>query len=233
MHRQERDSIGGVLATFLMNQIRTNAAWIWRVITWLFWNPFWAVMVGLPIVILLAGLVWEDWEPRLRMAGLFLQIAGALVTIAGVDSRRKLFHRPGLVKAFGMWCRRFPQRKQNVTVAVGGVGLGTATGTAFATVSAPQDASLQDRVKLLEQGQQQLFLLAHQLQVRIQEERSTRTAELKAERIEREKKDEENLKTIQQATAGGLHVEIIGIAWVVIGLMLATASPELAKWISR
>jgi hypothetical protein len=216
--------------------VRVYLDWSKWIAAWLFWDSasrrVWAAMIGVPFAMLVGWRCSGGWEGRVRITGLVLQLMGALIAVVGVNSRRKLFDRSSLLQLLTAWCGRFPHR--NVTVSVVGAGAMAMAGaavTAIGTVSAEKTASVLHRIDLLEQGQQQLFGLSNDLRRIIEQERAVRSAELQAERIQREKKDEENRKTLQEAAAGGLHLEVIAIVWVFLGVLLATASPEIAKFL--
>jgi hypothetical protein len=56
-------------------------------------------------------------------------------------------------------------------------------------------------------------------------------ATLGAARRERELGDEKNSKLVQEAAAGGLYLETMGVLWLLCGIIFATASNEIAKLI--
>ena len=71
--------------------------------------------------------------------------------------------------------------------------------------------------------------LIHRTQNRIEEEGRTRSRELELERSERAAEDEKTQRLLEEAAAGGLCLESIGVFWLVLGVVLATASSEIVK----
>lgn len=57
-------------------------------------------------------------------------------------------------------------------------------------------------------------------------------AELAAERQEREAGDSRTGRLLEEAMAGGLHLETVGAFWLFVGIVLATASSEISSCIA-
>ena len=55
------------------------------------------------------------------------------------------------------------------------------------------------------------------------------TARSEVESQERRSGDERILAKLEEFSVGGLHVEAVGVAWIMIGLVLATAPDELSR----
>ena len=56
-------------------------------------------------------------------------------------------------------------------------------------------------------------------------------SDLDTARRERELGDAKNNKLIQEAIAGGLHLETTGVLWLLCGITFATASSEIANFL--
>ena len=52
---------------------------------------------------------------------------------------------------------------------------------------------------------------------------------LQGESRQREAGDEQIRKQLEEAVAGGLHLELTGVLWIALGIILATASNEISK----
>ncbi len=67
----------------------------------------------------------------------------------------------------------------------------------------------------------------------LQEETRNRTEAVESERRTRESEVKELRMQLEGFGAGSLHVEMAGVFWVILGIVLATASSEIAgalKW---
>ena len=69
------------------------------------------------------------------------------------------------------------------------------------------------------------------MQKRMDEEARQQINALESERHDRETGDQANKKFLQEAIAGGLHLETTGVFWLFCGIVLASASTEISRWI--
>jgi hypothetical protein len=56
------------------------------------------------------------------------------------------------------------------------------------------------------------------------------TSKLRKERLLREKEDEETRKKLDLSQTGGLSISAMGLVWLVSGVIMSTASTEIAKF---
>jgi hypothetical protein len=97
-------------------------------------------------------------------------------------------------------------------------------------MSLPPTASLEERIVALEQAQRQQSDLIADVRECIDKEAQVRASELESERRERAVVDSKIRGLLEEASAGGLHVERIGVFWLFLGLIFGTASTEIAKF---
>jgi hypothetical protein len=97
------------------------------------------------------------------------------------------------------------------------------------TVSPTKQPSLEERIVALEQAQRQQSDLIADVRGRVDKEAQVRASELKSERRERAVVDNKIRGLLEEASAGGLHIEWVGVVWLFLGLILGTASMEIAK----
>ena len=171
------------------------------------------------------------WEPRLRIAGLILQLLGLGTVIWGLRDIRKLFGRPSLLEDAAARLRRFPRYKANVAPVIlsGSIALGRVAVSGRILVSLPPTASVEERIAALEQAQRQQSDLIADIPGRIHKEAQVRATELESERRERAVGDNKIQGVLEEASAGGLPVARVGALWLFVGLILGTASTEIAK----
>lgn len=72
-------------------------------------------------------------------------------------------------------------------------------------------------------------LLVHETRTKIADEARNRRSELESERQEREQGDNKTKRLIEEAAAGGLDLEVTGVFWLFVGVILATASGEIVE----
>jgi hypothetical protein len=205
--------------------------WLKRVVAWLAEaQRLWLALFTVLLVVVLSWLTVPGWETRLRIAGCCLELLGLAIVAYGLRDTRKLFRQPSLLQLWRDWLARFPTfyRHIHVVAATGTFTLGGDALTAFGSVSLSPTASLDERVIALEKNLNQTNALVQQMQKQREEDTRKQAAALDSERRARETEDEKNQRLLEEALAGGLHLETIGVVWLLIGIILSTLSTELA-----
>ena len=168
----------------------------------------------------------------MRVTGMWLQLMGLGTVAYGLRETRKLFRLPSLIDGALAWLRTFPPFRVGRQVALGSVNIaltGNASLTGQGLVSASAKTTLEDRVAALEKKLSQTNVLIQETQRKLEEERRNRTNALDAERRTREAGDDQTHKLLQEATAGGLHLERVGVTWLFLGVTLASGSSEIVR----
>lgn len=98
-------------------------------------------------------------------------------------------------------------------------------GLAFPALDAPVDTWL----TALQQHVTEAFSEIGRLRNDLNAELHALTARSEVESQERRSGDERILAKLEEFSVGGLHVEAVGVAWIMIGLVLATAPDELSR----
>jgi len=191
----------------------------------------WVAVFTIPAVILVCWAVIPGWEPRIRIAGMFLELLGLSTVAFGLRETRKLFDKPSLFESARQWLRNFPKFKFETRIVAGSghINLGGGAASAFGTASLSATASLEERVAFLENGLNQANMLIHQIQQKIDEEARKHGSAIDTVRQEIRRGDENNQQLVKEAMAGGLYIEITGAVWLLFGITLATASNEIAS----
>ena len=191
-------------------------------------------LFAIPAVLLLSYTVLPNWEARIRIAGMSLELLGLSTVAFGLRDTRKLFSQPSFLLLAARWMISFPSFYRNVHI-VAGTGhfkLGGASVTGLATASSSASASLEERVAILEKNLEQSNLAIHQAQRRLDDESARKARAVESERQYRETADDKNRQLLEEAMAGGLHLEAIGVLWLFVGIILATASSEIESCIT-
>lgn len=163
-----------------------------------------------------------------RFAAFVLQILGIASVAADLGSRQRHFHQQGwFVRLWGAL-----QAPRNITVNVQ-AGVMTVAGVGTVTaVSSARAVSVEDRIAELERAHERLRA---ETRTQFDEVRtSVRNAE---QRIgeERHRAREIHSKVrddLQSLTAGGIHIEKVGLAWLVFGTLFSAFPDEIADWLS-
>lgn len=194
------------------------------------------IAIGVPIAVALA--MWPVWrllslntEQYARYVGGLLELAGICTVALGLRDTRSLFERPSFRKTIGNWFRSIPRWREqhSVHVGTGIMTLQPMAAQAYGTVTAPPNATTEQRISALESEVKNLSGRIQATRTEIDERIAEQKNALAAEQRERQEQVEGTRKLIDEAVAGGLVFEAMGLVWLVLGLLLATSSSELAK----
>lgn len=213
--------------------VKQCGGWLKRFFIWIGdARPALAALLALPIVIVLCYGVFSDWEARIRFSGLLLEILGLATVIWGLRDTRKLFNRPSLANLAVEWVGRFPAfyQKHRMVTATADIQLEGVSLSGIAKVSPAANASLDERISLIERKISELNSALTEIQRRIEQEAREQGQALEVERNDRKAQFELLQHLLQGATVEGLHLEAVGVFWLFFGIVLGTASNEISKW---
>ncbi|WP_026988879.1 hypothetical protein [Fodinicurvata fenggangensis] len=163
------------------------------------------------------------------------QFAGLLTVIVGLNSSRKLFDRDPIWKAILNWlgeARYIIKPKELVKVKSSGTAAISVEGTGKGTVVSNSEKSLDERVQRLEDQLEQLESQLWETKKDLQERDKELKTELAKEQQERQSDSLKIREQIETAAIGGIHIELAGIAYLFLGIALATIPNEIASLLS-
>jgi len=186
------------------------------------------VLLGVPLVVwFLPG----ELEPRVRLAAMVLQLCGVVTVALGIRKTRRLFGEESYGERFGAWWGRRPgdrtARLMGAALHAKAGALATAVGDLGWRV-APEGARPEERLAALESNMKQSRKALEEGRQRLDEEVSKRAAAIDAESQARERGDDDVRAVIRAAAAGGLDLSAMGVLWLFAGIILGTASREIA-----
>jgi len=181
-------------------------------------------------ILLPALLRWS--ESGFRLTGLALQVLGICAVAWGIHQTRVLFNQPSMLGSVGDWLKRRP-RLHGRAVSVGAsLQCSSVVGRARAHVTAnPVDNSAQARIEALEKNIKHVQGRISSLETDLDEQGQELRESLEAERRTRANETERLRARLEATETGGLHLSAIGAAWLLVGVTLSTAAPELARWL--
>lgn len=193
----------------------------------------WPHLFGLVIVVggaLASGYLLPRGSPTLpvRFAGFVLQLLGIVAVAVGIGDRQKHFHQRGWFSR--LWGALQTPRHATANVQLGGLGVSGAG--IVAAISQTRPESLEDRLAALEQAHEKM---RQDVRAQFDEVRtSIRNAETKVaeEHAERSKVIARLREDLQSVTAGGVHIEKAGLAWLVFGTLFSAFPEEIVLWLS-
>jgi hypothetical protein len=196
--------------------------------------PTWVAIGGIALAAVLGWITSTSASGAIRYAGTVLQVFGLLTIAVGLRHMRKLFGRPTVPRRVRDWFGRFAQafrRPEPVTLKGTAAGIAMVTGEARVRLGAGAGASLEQRLSVLESNLNQL---QDELDAKICELRSKSDEmrnDLRREGEERRAADDTVSRRIEEVAIGGLHLEIVGLVWLMLGVIGASVPDEVAALI--
>ncbi len=193
------------------------------------WRAFFLVAVfGFVPYFALPLLLPTDPADRLRVSGALMQVIGILSVIVRLDRSRQLFDRPGLLKTFTSWMSLLKPIFKHPTPKVIKVGCATVKVEALPgrALKAPgKNAPLVERVAHLEKRLPEIEQACVKALTELRRELS------KAVQGEQRRRKEEDAllgKQIEEATIGGIHIDMAGVMLLIVGVVLGTVPDFVA-----
>jgi len=204
-----------------------RALFRWIVQPWTFWLCTFVVVASV-VFSLLGGIS----ETKIRIIGLFLQLCGIGTVAWGLRETRKLFGYPDFVEHLVEWIKRFPRFKpkpsySDLNITLPSLQL-TASGHSWQN-SGPE-ATSEERLEAVEANLLNVNQRLIQVQQRMDHETRRITSELSEEQRLRKEEDEETRRKLSLSQTGGLSISFMGLVWLIWGIIMSTASTEIAKW---
>lgn len=202
--------------------IDVRRGWAWLLVTGAILGP----------AFLLSG----SLDTYLRYAGYILEVLGIGTVAWGLRDRARHHRKPGLLEPLGDRLRAASKEfasafrgPQAITGVAGSVTAGVSTvGGATVRTSVPPGASLEYRIARLEGKVDGLQEQSDRLRREVEEKHRKALGAVEQERTAREEDTAALREKVAQVDTGGLHIEWMGVWWLVLGVTLATLAPELA-----
>jgi hypothetical protein len=225
--------------------LRTRGNWLVRFFRWIlvepkkFWITLLPVFIGVIIIWFIpAGIfnyssICDTLETRFRLTGLFLELSGIFSVVYGLNKTLKLHLGKNLPHIVLEWFKRFPKLLENQHgIELSAHMTAQDNSSAVVTFGPIQNSAIEDRVTRLEEQFNQVSFQAHKDRILFENEFKKLSDSLNAERNERESGDNQVKQDINESAVEDAYIELIGIIWLFIGAIFASASTELAMYFS-
>lgn len=214
-----------------INMSRIKAIWPWLAEVKYAWLALTVVIIALAVCYLMICLGPYTSEPVIRTTGLVLQLLGVATVIWGISETRALFGHPSFASKTKDWLSRFPLIRRDAVIAVSGVSCAVVGGsaTAYVTHGPGESPTIESRVEALEKNITSIHERINETQNQIGVEVQKVSSALKLEEQSRQTEDHAIREKLEATGTGGVHISAIGALWLFVGVILSTASPEIAS----
>jgi hypothetical protein len=174
-----------------------------------------------------------ELQSRLRWAGTLFEFLGVLTVVMGINHTRVSFGRPSMLEWPRLWLSsaryifiKRPPISANVNITVPSM-------TVAITAEAPRmgSNSIEERVAWLEKESETIRVDLNKARSEFATRSDNLRRELDAERAERERDSQAVNRRLEQGMVGDSHIEIAGVAFLVLGLLFANLAQDLADWL--
>lgn len=204
--------------------------WVWLVVA--------ALLFGFAYL-LPAPLLGEPIElaDRLRWSGLLFQFAGLATVVVGLNLSRQVFDQNSIWKAIVAWfaqARYMVVPPKDIEATLNARGLASMAFVGEATLSTRNGSSIEDRVEQLEAELRRLQKRLAETNKDVRMLQSDTNEKIDKERDERRSEDQKIGKRLETAAIGGIHLELAGLAYLIVGVTMTSVPNETAaalNWI--
>jgi len=223
----------GVSRMTLRSRTRLLLLWLRALWSWIakarhFWFAVLIVIAAI-LFVLRKGIT----EPQIRITGLILQVLGICTVVWGIQETRALFGHPGILTLSRDWLRRVPVfGKRDITASVKfKIPALQMRARGYISANSAPDAPVEARVEALEKNVKYINERIDKTQTEMNQKLSAQTKAIEQEQQTRAKEDQDIRAKLEVTETGGLHISAMGALWLFVGIILSTASPELATWL--
>lgn len=201
-----------------------NPLWLWLAIA--------ALLLGIPYMLPAGRLgVSAELADRVRWSGMLFQFAGLATVVCGLNRSRQLFDRPSLWRASAHWLgrvRHIFRRPKTVDISAAlSAGLASVSANAVVSSAAPR-GTIDERVTRLEAELKRLETKISKTDREIRHLEHKTSDRLDRERTQRTAQDRKISSQLETATIGGIQLEAAGVAYLFVGIFLASVPREAA-----
>jgi hypothetical protein len=206
--------------------------WIKAISHWLA-QP-WLVWVS--VAVLLCVMLVASWLPgrleaRVRYCGLLLELIGVVTVVYNLREKRRLFKQPSLYDHLRSWLRCRPrwgvEPRTILTADSLSISLsGKARLSSWRVMSS--QASAEARLSALEANVETLRTQQAETTKHLEQEITNMIETVNSERRTRESAIGKIRTRLETFGAGSLHLEMVGLVWLICGMVASSISSEIA-----
>lgn len=209
--------------------------WLRQIVTWVNVGLM-NVLPYIPIIAVAFAIVCIDtWamyykEVGIRYIGMSFQVIGFILVLQQLEGRLKIFRRPSVWSSISSYLRSFPSSKSKIhRVSASSISAKLAGyGSARARLIPSPNSSLKKRLKILEDDMENIRKDVTTMEETLSEYKSGNEESIEEMRQESTNRFEKLEAIMDETLVGSIPLERVGIWYFLVGVVLATAAPELS-----
>jgi len=205
---------------------RVKRLWLWLIEARYAW-----LALGVIAFALIVYLRPQTPEPVIRLTGLVLQLLGIGTVIWGISKTRALFGHPSFSVKVKSWFERFPLRRKSPVQATVAAILSDATLNArgYVMQGPGPNSTVETRLNALEENISSIHERISSIERVMGEEFRKKAEAIRNEEQARKTEDNAIRAKLEATGTGGVHISAIGALWLFVGVILSSASVEIAE----
>jgi hypothetical protein len=194
-------------------------------------RPFWFWLGLAVIVVVITYRLPAELTNRVRWAGTAFEFFGVTAVLVGVERARRSFGRPSIVKglalAIGEFRYIFWQRPPIMASLSASTGMAIGSSASATVVRAT--GTVEERLTRLEQESTEIQRDVGKLYNKLDQQKKEMQAQISLEIAERKANDEKVKQRLEEGIVGDNNLEIAGVGFLYLGLLLANLSSDVAS----
>jgi hypothetical protein len=197
--------------------------------------PTWLAIAGLGVAFVIGCAGSSNTSAKVRYAGTALQVLGLSTVAVGLHQVRRLFGTESILQKLQGWWTQVTSAfvaPKPTSVQGASIGISTVVGQAAAFQQATPATSLEGRVAILEANMNGLRELLDAKEQTLRGDIFALGKKTERESQTRASENREIKHTMQELAIGGLHLEFVGLLWLVLGVLGTSIPDEIAGLIA-
>jgi hypothetical protein len=193
--------------------------------------PVWIALGGILGCWALSYCLASNLREQILYSGTCLQAFGLLTVAVGIRQLRRMFGKPSMYKNVYNWFQLVVSAfRKTASVHITGTGCFVAAGDALvASGSISSEMTLEMRVDILEKALNDLRE-QHAKCIKDLDDNLSRVESLiRDESNKRQLGDTDISKMLEEVAVGGIHLEIVGLVWLLLGMFGTSIPDKLTK----
>lgn len=210
--------------------------WLRHKWTWARENSFFWANLLLVVITCLLIFLWPNPKPGsdpsdiwLRTWGMLLQLLGVFTVWYDLTSTARKFGKGGFMRRTWLWLKAFSGRSTGIATASTVLNVIGGTGRIKVRWPIQPEALLPDRVAALEANIEQIDKDLDNTCREIDKRTDALGAKIVSERQARDRAIQEVNTSLMDTVTGNFTALAFGAAWLAIGIVVATWSPEIVR----
>ena len=194
--------------------------------------PYLFIIIVIFSIVYLDDSITNGKEQDIRWNGLLLQIIGFVIVLRQLNARLRLFRKPSFLLRMKDFFEDFPSIHNKIfNVSVDPITLTVNISKPEVNIDLDSDAPVEKRIKVLEGEIRNVKQRLRETETSLSNHKAESKGALVEVRQQIDSSHNEIKQLMDEAVVGGINLEWVGIVYFILGIVLATTSPEISYYL--